>query len=185
MQQHFGHAGGGLADRQEPSHVLQLRSIFWSSVFELCVLFAQRTVTVSDTDRDAPQDAWMFVVQADLLPSYVPMRIASKILFVGESVQMFETNQQNAKQQSGAYVVHMTLFGVFFGHEKLREKRTTSIQRKKSNNEMCMFFSPQNIHSNRTQKMCRFLADLPVMTDTHRQLFDMQTMHFACKQCKM
>ncbi|XP_076444201.1 gamma-tubulin complex component 4-like [Babylonia areolata] len=63
---------------------------------------AMRNLTLSDTDTS--QDAGMFVIQADLLPGYIPMRVASKILFVGESVQMFETNQQNAKQQSGQFM---------------------------------------------------------------------------------
>ena len=67
---------------------------------EPCVFFFhQRNLTVSDSD--APQDTWMFIVQADLLPSYIPIRVANKILFVGESVLMFETNQQSAKQESG------------------------------------------------------------------------------------
>lgn len=54
-------------------------------------------------DMDTSTESWIFVVQAELLPGYIPMRIANKILFVGESVQMFETNQQNAKQQSGKF----------------------------------------------------------------------------------
>ena len=52
-------------------------------------------------DSDLQKETGMFVVQADLLPSYITMRVASKILFVGDSVQMFETNQQNVTRQSG------------------------------------------------------------------------------------
>ena len=80
-------------------HISELLFFFRSDTLNRVFCFLQRNPTVSDTD--APQDTWMFIVQADLLPSYIPIRVASKILFVGESVLMFETNQQNAKQESG------------------------------------------------------------------------------------
>lgn len=31
-----------------------------------------------------------FSLRVEMLPSYIPVRVAEKILFVGESVQMFE-----------------------------------------------------------------------------------------------
>jgi gamma-tubulin complex component 4 len=58
-------------------------------------------------DADVLGDGGIFIVQADLLPSYIPMRVASQILFVGESVLMFETNQQNSKQQSGKFMLQL------------------------------------------------------------------------------
>ncbi|KAH9499205.1 Gamma-tubulin complex component 4 [Bulinus truncatus] len=38
-----------------------------------------------------------FCISADLLPSYIPLRVANKILFVGESVQMFERDKIKMK----------------------------------------------------------------------------------------
>lgn len=32
-----------------------------------------------------------FSLRIEMLPSYIPVRVAEKILFVGESVQMFES----------------------------------------------------------------------------------------------
>ncbi|KAH3830261.1 hypothetical protein DPMN_103502 [Dreissena polymorpha] len=43
----------------------------------------------------------MFVVQADLLPSYVPLRVANKILFVGESIQMFQEKGKSLSEGKG------------------------------------------------------------------------------------
>ncbi|KAL8582321.1 hypothetical protein ACOMHN_037078 [Nucella lapillus] len=63
---------------------------------------AMRSVGV--WEGESAQQTGMFVIQADLLPAYIPMRVASKILFVGESVQMFETNQQNNRQHSGQFM---------------------------------------------------------------------------------
>lgn len=39
-----------------------------------------------------------FMIQAELLPSYIPVHAAEKILFVGESVQMFENQKIRPKQ---------------------------------------------------------------------------------------
>ncbi|GCB78049.1 hypothetical protein scyTo_0018548 [Scyliorhinus torazame] len=36
-----------------------------------------------------------FSLRAEMLPSYIPVRVAEKILFVGESVQMFENQNAN------------------------------------------------------------------------------------------
>ena len=36
-----------------------------------------------------------FSLRIEMLPSYIPIRVAEKILFVGESVQMFENHNQN------------------------------------------------------------------------------------------
>lgn len=36
-----------------------------------------------------------FSLRTEMLPSYIPVRVAEKILFVGESVQMFENHTQN------------------------------------------------------------------------------------------
>lgn len=36
-----------------------------------------------------------FSLRVEILPSYIPVRVAEKILFVGESVQMFENQNVN------------------------------------------------------------------------------------------
>ena len=40
-----------------------------------------------------------FALRADMLPSYIPTKVAQKILFVGESVEMFEKIGVNGRQQ--------------------------------------------------------------------------------------
>lgn len=42
-----------------------------------------------------------FSIQADLLPVYIPVRVANKILFVGESIQMFETDKKQSTHRKG------------------------------------------------------------------------------------
>lgn len=42
-----------------------------------------------------------FSLRTELLPSYIPIRVAEKILFVGESVQMFE-NHNHSPSRAGS-----------------------------------------------------------------------------------
>lgn len=41
-----------------------------------------------------------FSLRTEMLPSYIPVRVAEKILFVGESVQMFE-NHNHSPSRAG------------------------------------------------------------------------------------
>lgn len=41
-----------------------------------------------------------FSLRTEMLPSYIPIRVAEKILFVGESVQMFE-NHNHSPSRAG------------------------------------------------------------------------------------
>ncbi|XP_062595153.1 gamma-tubulin complex component 4-like isoform X2 [Saccostrea cucullata] len=43
-----------------------------------------------------------FALRAELLPCYIPVRVANKILFVGESVQMFENEKKPNSQKKGS-----------------------------------------------------------------------------------
>ncbi|KAL5004702.1 hypothetical protein ScPMuIL_018158 [Solemya velum] len=43
-----------------------------------------------------------FCLKADLLPTYIPVRVANKILFVGESIQMFETDRKSSSLHRGS-----------------------------------------------------------------------------------
>jgi len=54
-------------------------------------------------------DDFQFCLNAEMLPSYIPPRVAQKILFVGESVAMFERNRKSSssiytggQQQNGS-----------------------------------------------------------------------------------
>jgi gamma-tubulin complex component 4 len=42
---------------------------------------------------------------ADLLPVYISIRVANKILFVGESIQMFETDRKPATHKKGEQIL--------------------------------------------------------------------------------
>ena len=42
-----------------------------------------------------------FSLRVEILPSYIPVRVAEKILFVGESVQMFENQNVNLTRKGG------------------------------------------------------------------------------------
>lgn len=55
-------------------------------------------MTLPDTGGVSHQT---FSIQADLLPVYIPIRVANKILFVGESIQMFETDKKPATHKKG------------------------------------------------------------------------------------
>lgn len=45
-----------------------------------------------------------FSLRTEMLPSYIPIRVAEKILFVGESVQMFE-NHNHSPSRAGQSAV--------------------------------------------------------------------------------
>lgn len=52
-----------------------------------------------------------FSLRTEMLPSYIPIRVAEKILFVGESVQMFE-NHNHSPSRAGE--LKACVFGVCF-----------------------------------------------------------------------
>lgn len=51
-----------------------------------------------------------FALRADLLPCYIPVRVANKILFVGESVQMFENEKKPNSLDKGRRQVDFYLY---------------------------------------------------------------------------
>lgn len=57
----------------------------------------QRIRLEDDGGDDVSGDITQFGIAADLLPSYIQTRVANKILFVGESVQMFERDKHQMK----------------------------------------------------------------------------------------
>ena len=42
-----------------------------------------------------------FSLRGEMLPSYIPTRIAEKIVFAGESMQMFEAEKQTMSKRKG------------------------------------------------------------------------------------
>ncbi|XP_071096786.1 gamma-tubulin complex component 4-like [Haliotis cracherodii] len=58
----------------------------------------QRLLNLSSLAGETPSLS-QFTVQADLLPAYIPTRVSSHILFVGESVQMFEHDRHKPQAQ--------------------------------------------------------------------------------------
>lgn len=60
------------------------------------------SMTLPDTGGGHHQS---FTLQADLLPVYISIRVANKILFVGESIQMFETDRKPATHKKGEQIL--------------------------------------------------------------------------------
>ncbi|XP_060564148.1 gamma-tubulin complex component 4-like [Ruditapes philippinarum] len=49
-----------------------------------------------NTPDSSSSTSHLFSIKSDLLPGYIPVRVASKILFVGESIQMFQEKGKSA-----------------------------------------------------------------------------------------
>lgn len=52
-----------------------------------------------------------FSLRVEMLPSYVPVHVAEKILFVGESVQMFESQNVSLTKKGRACGFHSSCTG--------------------------------------------------------------------------
>ncbi|XP_052795876.1 gamma-tubulin complex component 4-like isoform X1 [Mya arenaria] len=61
----------------------------------------QRMLRLNSSDGGSSPSSHLFAIQADLLPAYIPLRVANKILFVGESIQMFQEKGKTQAQQKG------------------------------------------------------------------------------------
>lgn len=53
-----------------------------------------------------------FSLRVEMLPSYIPVRVAEKILFVGESVQMFENQNVNLTRKGKEHLSYGLLSAV-------------------------------------------------------------------------
>lgn len=61
-----------------------------------------------------------FSLRVEMLPSYIPVRVAEKILFVGESVQMFESQNVNlTKKGRGLGLLPHTELGNWLWNPRL------------------------------------------------------------------
>ena len=62
-----------------------------------------------------------FCVRADLLPSYVPQRVANKILFIGESIQIFETDKHaGIPNKAGEYCLFCNCFYLYERESRIK-----------------------------------------------------------------
>ena len=55
-------------------------------------------------EPDPLDDSETFVIEANLLPDYIPVRVAQKILFIGESIRMFNSSEPGLMPHSGKSV---------------------------------------------------------------------------------
>lgn len=67
-----------------------------------CCVVVQRLIEEENMLAPSLQQ---FSLRTEMLPSYIPVRVAEKILFVGESVQMFE-NHTHGPSRAGNLVWH-------------------------------------------------------------------------------
>lgn len=79
-------AGGAAANQEEEEEDLGIGGLSGKQLREL-----QDLRLIEEENMLAPS-LQQFSLRAEMLPSYIPIRVAEKILFVGESVQMFENH---------------------------------------------------------------------------------------------
>uniref|UniRef100_A0A672F190 Gamma-tubulin complex component n=1 Tax=Salarias fasciatus TaxID=181472 RepID=A0A672F190_SALFA len=82
-------AGGAAANQEEEEEDLGLGGLSGKQLREL-----QDLRLIEEENMLAPS-LQQFSLRTEMLPSYIPIRVAEKILFVGESVQMFENHNYN------------------------------------------------------------------------------------------
>ncbi|XP_020497082.1 gamma-tubulin complex component 4 isoform X2 [Labrus bergylta] len=92
-------AGGATANQEEEEEDLGLGGLSGKQLREL-----QDLRLVEEENMLAPS-LQQFSLRSEMLPSYIPIRVAEKILFVGESVQMFE-NHNHSPSRAGSILKH-------------------------------------------------------------------------------
>uniref|UniRef100_A0A8K9UU56 Gamma-tubulin complex component n=1 Tax=Oncorhynchus mykiss TaxID=8022 RepID=A0A8K9UU56_ONCMY len=92
-------AGGAAANQEEDEEDLGIGGLSGKQLKEL-----QDLRLIEEENMLAPS-LQQFSLRAEMLPSYVPIRVAEKILFVGESVQMFE-NHNHSPSRAGSILKH-------------------------------------------------------------------------------
>uniref|UniRef100_A0A671WJR8 Gamma-tubulin complex component n=1 Tax=Sparus aurata TaxID=8175 RepID=A0A671WJR8_SPAAU len=88
-------AGGAAANQEEEEEDLGLGGLSGKQLREL-----QDLRLIEEENMLAPS-LQQFSLRTEMLPSYIPIRVAEKILFVGESVQMFE-NHNHSPSRAGS-----------------------------------------------------------------------------------
>ncbi|XP_057692949.1 gamma-tubulin complex component 4 isoform X2 [Corythoichthys intestinalis] len=92
-------AGGASTCQEEDEEDLGLGGLSGKQLREL-----QDLRLIEEENMLAPS-LQQFSLRAEMLPSYIPIRVAEKILFVGESVQMFE-NHNHSPSRTGSILKH-------------------------------------------------------------------------------
>ncbi|XP_012692054.1 gamma-tubulin complex component 4 [Clupea harengus] len=92
-------AGGAAANQDEEEEDLGIGGLTGKQLREL-----QDLRLIEEENMLAPS-LQQFSLRVEMLPSYIPIRVAEKILFVGESVQMFEKNNQTPSR-AGSILKH-------------------------------------------------------------------------------
>uniref|UniRef100_A0A1A7Z8E3 Gamma-tubulin complex component n=1 Tax=Nothobranchius furzeri TaxID=105023 RepID=A0A1A7Z8E3_NOTFU len=92
-------AGGAAASQDEEEEDLGLGGLSGKQLREL-----QDLRLIEEENMLAPS-LQQFSLRTEMLPSYIPIRVAEKILFVGESVQMFE-NHNHSPSRAGSILKH-------------------------------------------------------------------------------
>ncbi|XP_054627810.1 gamma-tubulin complex component 4 [Dunckerocampus dactyliophorus] len=92
-------AGGPASNQEEEEEDLGLGGLSGKQLREL-----QDLRLIEEENMLAPS-LQQFSLRAEMLPSYIPIRVAEKILFVGESVQMFE-NHNHSPSRAGSILKH-------------------------------------------------------------------------------
>uniref|UniRef100_A0A8D3E480 Gamma-tubulin complex component n=1 Tax=Scophthalmus maximus TaxID=52904 RepID=A0A8D3E480_SCOMX len=92
-------AGGAAANQEEEEEDLGLGGLSGKQLREL-----QDLRLIEEENMLAPS-LQQFSLRTEMLPSYIPIRVAEKILFVGESVQMFE-NHNHSPSIAGSILKH-------------------------------------------------------------------------------
>uniref|UniRef100_A0A8C5EEI5 Gamma-tubulin complex component n=1 Tax=Gouania willdenowi TaxID=441366 RepID=A0A8C5EEI5_GOUWI len=92
-------AGGAAANQEEEDEDLGLGGLSGKQLREL-----QDLRLIEEENMLAPS-LQQFSLRTEMLPSYIPIRVAEKILFVGESVQMFE-NHNHGPSRAGSILKH-------------------------------------------------------------------------------
>ncbi|RUS76183.1 hypothetical protein EGW08_016061 [Elysia chlorotica] len=62
-------------------------------------------IHLGSTEAPKATDTGQYCIAADFLPTYIQPRVANKILFVGESVQMFEKDKHKIKSSKGGTIM--------------------------------------------------------------------------------
>ncbi|XP_028823874.1 LOW QUALITY PROTEIN: gamma-tubulin complex component 4 [Denticeps clupeoides] len=92
-------AGGAAASQEDEDDDLGIGGLSGKQLREL-----QDLRLIEEENMLAPS-LQQFSLRVEMLPSYVPVRVAEKILFVGESVQMFE-NHNHSPSRAASILKH-------------------------------------------------------------------------------
>ncbi|XP_061594576.1 gamma-tubulin complex component 4 [Cololabis saira] len=112
-------AGGAAANQEEEDDDLVLGGLSGKQLREL-----QDLRLIEEENMLAPS-LQQFSLRTEMLPSYIPIRVAEKILFVGESVQMFE-NHNHSPSRAGSILKHQE--DIFAGElHKLKQQPLFSL----------------------------------------------------------